>query len=438
MISLCNKRRALSALLALFIFSCSSHASARLKIEITEYIESAVPIAVVPFAWDGPGEVPVDIAEIVGADLARSGQFKPLDRAQMLQQPQSAETIAFPFWKSLGMDHVVVGRVKPAGPGSYIVQFQLFNVVKEQQIFGYSRPVERDGMRAFAHVISDFVFEKLTGIKGAFNTWIAYVSTVSTADKKRLHRLQFADSDGFNPRTIFTSDQPLMSPAWSPDGKQLAYVWFEDRDPAIFVQTIATAERRRVSKVAGINGAPVWSPDGRRLAVTLSNRGNPDVYVIDVASGEKSRVTKKSAIDTEPVWTTDGTGIIFTSDRSGSPQLYEISATGGSATRLTREGKYNASPTVSPDGRQIAMVHRDNNRYRIAVLDRATQLLRVLTNGDLDESPSFAPNGTMIIYATKVQGRSVLGAVSADGRVKQRLSLTEGEVREPVWSPYLN
>ncbi|MEM7292774.1 MAG: Tol-Pal system beta propeller repeat protein TolB [Pseudomonadota bacterium] len=425
-------------LIAVLLLGHSLVAGAVLRIEVTQGVEGALPIAVVPFTWEGGGNPPQDMAQIISSNLARSGKFQPLARDELVAQPRSGAEVRFGNWKVGGVENLVIGKIKSVGSGSYVVQFQLFDVYKEQQLVGYSFPVQTAQLRQIAHEISDIIFEEITGIRGAFNTQVAYVSSIRKADNSLEYVLQIADSDGYDPQTILSSTSPLMSPAWSPDAQQIAYVSFENRrTSAIYVQIVATGERREVSRVQGINGAPVWSPDGSRLALTLSHKGNPDVYILEVATGRLIQLTRNRSIDTEPAWDPSGTSVIFSSDRSGNPQLYEIPASGGRAKRLTFEGRYNGSASVSPDGKLIALVHRDQGRFRIAVMDRDTRELRVLTDGSLDESPSFAPNGSMIIYATTGRGRGVLGAVSTDGRMKQRFTLSEGDVREPAWSPFL-
>lgn len=426
--------------LSLFI-ACSlipGIATPALQIEITEGIEGALPIAIVPFAWEGEGILPQDLAQIVSADLSRSGKFAPLPVDALLARPQSGAEVAFANWKTAGVDNLVIGKLKRADNGGYIAQFQLFDVYNEKQMLGYSFPVQAAQLRQVAHEISDIIFEKLIGLRGAFNTQVAYVSVVTNIDGKRDYILKVANSDGFDPQTILSSKQPLMSPSWSPDGQQIVYVSFESRrSSAIYVQSVASGNRRKISSVQGINGSPVWSPDGSRLAMTLSHQGNPDVYLLDIVSGQLTQLTHNRAIDTEVAWDPTGDTLIFTSNRSGSVQLYQIPVKGGKAQRLTFEGRYNASPSVSPDGKLIAMVHGDQGRFRIAVLARDSSQLRLLSDGRLDESPSFAPNGGMIIYAAAGNPRGVLGAVSTDGRIKQRFSLNEGDVREPTWSPFL-
>ena len=422
--------------LMLVAFSLPSNAI--LNIEITKGAEGALPIAIIPFAWEGPGSPPQDVAGIVSADLARSGAFAPIAFNNLVARPQSGATVRFQNWKTAGIENLVIGRVKLTGPGSYVVQFQLFDVFREQQLLGFSFPVKNDSLRVVAHEISDIIYEKLVSIRGAFNTQVIYITTRKKAGGDKQYILELSDADGYAPAEILSSVRPLMSPAWSPDALQVAYVSFEDKTVAsIYVQVIGTGVRRKISSVKGINGSPVWSPDGKWLAMTLSHKGNPDVYVMELASGRTRQVTRSRAIETEPSWTPDGKSIVFTSDRSGSPQIYEIPMAGGRAKRLTFEGSYNASPSVSPDGKLLTLVHGAKSRYRIAVLERETGVLRVLTNGHLDESPSFAPNGSMIIYATQHRGRGVLGAVSTDGRVQQRFSLSGGDVREPAWSPFI-
>lgn len=409
-----------------------------LHIEVTGGTEGALPIAIVPFTWEGAGAPPQDLAHIVSADLARSGQFAPLPVGDLLARPKSGAEVTFANWKTGGIENLVIGKLKQVDNGGYVAQFQLFDVFNEKQMLGYSFPVQATQLRQVAHEISDIIFEKLTGLRGAFNTQVAYVSVVNTADGKRSHILKIADSDGFDPQTILSSKLPLMSPSWSPDGQQIAYVSFENRrTSAIYIQSVNTGKRQKISSVQGINGAPVWSPDGSKLALTLSHQGNPDIYLLDVASGRLTQLTRNRAIDTEATWDPSGDSLIFTSDRSSGVQLYEIPVTGGRAQRLTFEGRYNASPSVSPDGQLIAFVYGDQGRFRIAVLNRQTAELRILTDDRLDESPSFAPNGSMIIYAAAGSPRGVLGAVSADGRIKQRFTLSEGDVREPAWSPFL-
>jgi len=426
--------------IAKFLFSLSillsGLAHSALTIEITQGMEGAAPIAVVPFdISNNRYQPPQDVSGIIAADLARSGRFAPMDARDMLSKPSDIKQVRFQDWRTLGVDSLVIGKVDTAGENKYRIQFRLFDVYRGRQITGHSIPATASQLRYVAHRASDIIYEKLTGEPGAFATHIAYVESEKKAGYKE-YRLLLADSDGFNARTLLTSREPLMSPAWSPDGRKLAYVSFENRRATIFVQDAGTGKRRKVAGFAGINGAPAWSPDGTRLALTLSRDGNPEIYSMRLKDGQLKRLTFGQAIDTEPVWSPDGKSIVFTSDRGGSPQLYRMSASGGSAKRLTFEGSYNTSADFSPDGRRLAMVTGDRGRYRIAVLELDSGLFRVVSDGKLDESPSFAPNGSMIIYATESGRRGVLAAVSSDGRFRQRLSVQKGDVREPVWSPY--
>lgn len=409
-------------------------AAAGLTIEITEGAQGALPIAVVPFG----GASPEDIAGIVANDLKRSGRFRPLPVADMLVKPHQGSEVDFRDWRALKQESLVVGQVS-GGPGSYQVRVELFDVFRGQSLgsWQFTAASQRD-LRATAHHIADLIYEALTGERGAFGTRIAYITGLRTADGKERVAVQVADADGGNPQTIFSSTEPVLSISWSPDGRKLAYVSFENRKPAIFVQDVYGGQREKVADFPGINGAPAWSPDGRELAVTLSKDGNPDIFVLDLATRNVRPVTRHPAIDTEPSWSPDGRSILFTSDRGGQPQIYRVSAAGGEPQRVTFDGKYNAKASYSRDGKYVTMVTRDGSDFRIGVLDTASKAFRTVSDGPLDESPSFAPNGSMIIYAARSQGRGVLYAVSADGRTRQRLTLDVGDVREPVWSPFPN
>ncbi len=428
--------RVLSAALLLM---CALPAWGGLTIQITRGAQGAVPIAVVPFAWSGTAPAPPqDISAIVSADLARSGRFEPLASANLIAHPTTPSQVNLQSWRVLGVNNLVIGQVQALANGQFQVEFYLYDVYQSQpqsQLLGQRFTVSAAKLRDTAHHISDLIYQQLTGERGAFDTRIAYV-TVSGPLKSRQYALQVADSDGYNARTILRSSQPLMSPAWSPDGSHLAYVSFESGRPQIFSQDLATGARRVLTSFSGINGAPAWSPDGRQLAVTLSRNGNPDIYVLDLASGRVRRVTHNPAIDTEAAWSPDGRELVFTSDRGGSPQIYRIPAQGGEARRVTFEGNYNARASFSPDGTRIAMVHREQGKYRIAVLDLKTGVLQVVSDGSMDESPSFAPNGRMILYSTEYHNRRVLATVTVDGHAGQRLVSQEGDVQEPAWAPY--
>lgn len=427
-----NLCRFLSLLLVLF----GGAAQAQLVVEITRGQTDAIPIAVVPLGWQGEGTAPLDISEVVAADLGSSGRFAPLERRDMIERPTTGEQIRFQDWRYLKSDFIVVGRLVPTGANQFAVEFELHNVLTGQRLLNQRIPSTAAALRATAHRVADIVFEQLTGIPGAFSARIAFIRMSGTPPQQR-YGLFVADSDGANEQRIADSDQPLMSPVWSPDGQSLAYVSFENRNAAIYVQVLRTGERTRVSARAGINGAPAWSPDASTLALTLSRRdGDLDVYTLSLATQVLTRMTFDPGIDTEPVWSLDGRKLYFTSDRSGSPQIYEVDiADSSKPRRVTFEGSYNARPRVSPDGKQLAVVHLDNGNYRIAVVDLASRAVRVLTQGRQDESPAFAPNGATLIYATQERGRGVLATVSIDGRVQRPISDRSGDVREPVWGP---
>jgi len=432
-----NKRRSVNWLVAIFsvcLLLPFGQANAVIEIEITEGFESTIPIAIVPFGWNGSGQPPVDVAQIVSDDLQRSGYFDPFNRDDLIARPVSGAVPNYSNWNVSGAEFLLIGAISPVGE-NYKVDFQLFDVVARKILSGFTFPVSSQTFRSVAHRIADDVFENVLGIPGAFNTSIAFVS-VEGAGKDRKFKLQLADADGQNEQTMLNSPRPIISPSWAPDGVRIAYVSFENRkNSAIYVQDRKRGSREKILAQPGINGAPSWSPDGTRLAVVLSYEGNPEIYIVDLASGQRRKLTQNPAIDTEPVWL-DNDNIVFTSDRSGGPQLYKAATRGGRAERLTFEGRYNASATVSPDGSMLAFVHNSGNGFQIATLDIQTDLFLTVTNGTLDESPSFAPNGQMIMYATESNGRGALGAVSIDGSVGQRLSLSSGSVREPAWSPF--
>ena len=404
-----------------------------LELDVIGGRAAALPIAVVPFGGDC-GET--DVGGVVRADLGRSGQFRALDVSQIVERPTRGSEVAYPAWRMLKQDFLLVGRCVAEG-GGYRTEYELFDVAKQERLLGFALTAPAGSMRDVAHQISDAVYEKILGIPGAFWTRIAYV-TSSGLGRGARYALMVADADGWNPRTVVNSTEPLMSPSWSPDGRRLAYVSFEGGNSAVWIQDIASGSREKLTSFRGINGAPSFSPDGGRLALTLSKGGNPDVYVMDLGSKHLTQVTNHFGIDTEPSWSPDGSRLYFTSDRGGRPQVYQVAASGGSATRVSFEGSYNASPSVSFDGKKIATAQGAGNVYRIALLDNSLGSPRwsMLSPGSLDESPSFAPNGAMVLYAAREGRRGVLYAVSADGRVRQRLVLAEGDVREPAWSPY--
>jgi TolB protein len=426
------------AVLALIVWLglAQRSSSAEFVVEVTRGQDNAVPIAIVPFA--DPGVADVDVAQVVSNDLARSGRFKTMDRKDMVEKPHTGASVTYDDWRRLGNDYVVVGLMTAQGPDRYDISFELYNVLNHQRLLGYQISANRPGLRLASHQIADMIFDKITGIRGAFATRVAYVS-VSGSVPNRSYRLIVADADGENPHVVMQSNEPLMSPAWSPDGLSLAYVSFEHRLPTVYVQYLKTGERHVVSAKAGVNQAPAWSPDGKRLALTLSTRdGNLDVYVLDLATDGLTRITDDPAIDTEPQWSRDGQSLYFTSDRAGGPQIYKVGLQPGDRPRrLTFQGNYNARPRISPDESQLAFVTQEEGAYRIAVMDlKGRGDMQVLTKGQFDVSPSYAPNGAMIIYASRDRGRGVLALVTPDARVQERLESSEGAVQEPAWSPF--
>jgi TolB protein len=414
-------------------------ATPQLTVQILRGMAESVPIAVIPLGWEGTDAAPWDVAATVQADLERSGRFRPLPRSQMIELPHAADAVDVTDWRMLKVDYVLVGRLSRLADGRFEVRYELVSVASGERLLGAALPADRNALRQASHRVADAIYERILGVRGAFSTRIAYVAVDGPATA-RGYRLIVTDADGANERVVFASPQPIMSPAWSPDGRSLAYVSFHSGLPGIYVQTLRTARQVRVSARSGINGAPAWSPDGTQLAVALSRRdGNVDVYLLSLANQELRRLTDDAAIDTEPSWAPDGRSVYFTSDRAGAPQVYRLGlAAGERPRRITFEGSYNARPRVSPDGRELAIVTLDAGAYRIAAVDAERGGLRVLTGGRLDESPSYAPNGADIIYATREGGRGVLAIVSSDGRVQQRLASSAGEVREPAWSPFLN
>ncbi len=426
-------------LLALCLVLLAPMARADLLIDVTRGVTDAMPIAVVPFARAVPADGGLDVGAVVQHDLDSSGRFKSMERRDMLTQPVRARDVQVADWRAARNDYMVVGRVVAAVPNELTIEFELLNLLSGQVLLEQRVTTSPSTLRFAAHRVADLIYERLTGIRGAFSTRIAYVSVDGGAPNQR-YQLLLADSDGENLRTILESPQPIMSPSWSADGEWLAYVSFENHASAVYVQRVRTGERRMVSARAGINGAPAFSPDGRKLALTLSGTsGNPDIYVLDLATQGLTRITEDPAIDTEAAWSADGRFLFFTSDRAGGPQVYRVAAQAGEqAKRLTFGVPYAARPRLSADGSQLALMMRDGSGYHIAVQDLSSGQLRVLTRGAQDESPSFAPNGAQIMYASRERGQGVLAAVSSDGQVSQRLKSDRGEVREPAWGPFPN
>lgn len=410
---------------------------AEISIQITQGIDTARPIGVVPFKWSGPGAAPEDIGGIVAADLRNSGKFNPLDTSRLLPQPTTASEVTPAAWTALGINSVVVGQVQPSADGSYVVSYQLVDtsgnpgaILAQNQY-----KVTHKWLRYAAHTASDETFEKLTGIKGAFRTRIAYV--VQTNGSQYPYELRIADYDGFNQMPVYRSPQLLMSPAWSPDGSKLAYVTFESCRSALVIQNLDSGSIRQVASFPQHNGAPSFSPDGTKLAFALSKTGSLNLYVMDLGSGQIHQVTESRSNNTEPTWFPDSQTLAYTSDQGGCPQVYKVNINGGTPQRLSWEGSQNQDADVSSDGRFLAMVSSSNGVQHIAKLDLATGSVQILTDTFLDETPSVAPNGTMVIYSASQGLGSVLQLVSTDGRFKACLPTTDGQIKFPAWSPYL-
>jgi TolB protein len=412
------------------LLGLSAPAVAQLSIEITAPGVQRIPIAIVPFA--GEGALAPGITPIVRADLERSGLFRTLEVPPLSPVPTEASPVNYAEWRSRLADAVVLGSVAARSDGRFEVRFKLFDAVKGTDLSGVAFTLSRQQVRTTAHRIADYIYEKLTGEKGVFSTRIAYVVKRGTR-----FELQIADADGAGEETALASFEPIISPTWSPDGRRLAYVSFENKKPVVYVHSLVDGKRQVAANFKGSNSAPAWAPDGSKLAVALSRDGGSQLYVINPDGSNVRRLTQSSGIDTEPVYSPDGQSLYFTSDRGGSPQIYRMPAGGGEPQRVTFDGSYNVSPRISADGKKLAYVSRNGGKFQVAVLDLASRQVQILTDSDKDESPSFAPNGRMILLATEIGGRGVLSAVSADGRVKQRLSMTAGDVREPAWGPFV-
>ncbi|OIQ88516.1 protein TolB [mine drainage metagenome] len=405
-------------------------ARAALTIEIVGGAAQQIPIAVVPFAQ--PVAEPDNLATIINADLRRSGLFRALETRGIADQPHVLADVKYPEWAALQAQALVIGRVEQQANSRLKVSFRLLDVLKQTPLAGLEYDVTPAQLRGTAHKIADVIYEKMTGEKGVFDTRITYI-----VKQKRNYRLQVADADGANPQTVLSSVEPIISPAWSPDGTRLAYVSFEKKKPIIIVQSLVTGQRQVLANFKGNNSAPSWSPDGTRLAIVLTHSANSQIYVINADGTGLRQLSYSSAIDTEPRWSPDGKWLYFTSDRGGSPQIYRMSTLGGDAQRVTFDGDYNVSPNLSLDGKQLTYIRREAGSFRVVLQDLASGQVQVLSDSSADESPSFAPNGRMILYATSINGRGVLSIISADGRTKQRLSEADGDVREPAWGPWV-
>ena len=402
-------------------------AQAQLSIEITGAGANRIPVAIANFAGD-PAAAQV-VTATVRADLERSGLFKLVDPGGSTLDENAQ--VNFGDWKGRGADALAAGSLTRGGDGRMEARFRLYDTQKQVALGGAVFVTGNDQLRAAGHRIADYIYEKLTGEKGVFSTRIAYV--VKSGGQ---FRLQIADADGQGAATALSSTEPIISPVWSPDGSKLAYVSFEKKKPVIYVHSLASGQRQVVANFKGSNSAPAWSPDGRRLAIVLSKDGNSQIYTVNADGTGVQRLTNSAGIDTEPRFSPDGGTIYFTSNRGGSPQIYRMNANGGDAQRVTFDGTYNVSPRPSADGKSLAFISRREGRFQLAVMDLASRQVQVLTDSNKDESPSFAPNSRMILIATEIGGRGVLSAVSSDGRIKQRLSIAAGDVREPAWGPF--
>ena len=422
----------LSLLLLLVV---SSTAWSELIIRVTQGNDKPTIVAVSPIALNGIA-VKEDIAAIVEADLQRSGLFRATPRRDMLAFPSRSSEVYYRDWRMLGTEYLVVGSMRAIGGGRYELEFSLLNVTAQKREFKHSVRGRASEMRDLAHLVSDKVYQAITGIKGAFSTRIAYV-TATRNNGKFTYRLNVADADGAREKLMLESPEPIMSPSWAPNGKDLAYVSFETGRPAVFRQNLVTGARQQLTNFKGLNGAPSWSPDGSKMALVLSKDGNPEIYQLDLRTNRFSRLTRHFAIDTEPTWMPDGKHILFTSDRGGTPQIYKLNVASKATERLTFRGNYNARASLAPDGRTLALVHRESGVFHIASFDLKTRRLIELTETRLDESPTVAPNGAMLMYATKQGDRGVLAAVSLDAGVRYVLPARVGDVREPAWSPFL-
>jgi len=424
----------LSLVFVLFCFVCRS-ASAGLTIEITQGSDEPTPIAIAPFAGASPA-LPEDVRDIISEDLKRSGLFRSIPQRDMLSSPSKEDEIFYRDWRVLGASYLVIGRMTQDANG-YALEYELYDVLAQKNIFRKLTRGSATSLRDIAHAAADQIFESITNIRGIFSTKIIYVEDLRRDGPGR-YRLMEADADGAREKVLFASSQPILSPSWSNNGRQVAYVSFETSRPAIYRMDLATGTREQLTNFRGLNGAPSWSPDDSKLAFVLSKDGNPEIYILDLYTKRLTRVTNSPlAIDTEPNWTPDGKSLIFTSDRGGAPQIYQIGLATGRVERLTFDGDYNARPRVTADGKSLVMVHRENGIFHIAWQDIATGRRRILTETWLDESPTLAPNGAMLLYATQYNNKGVLAAVSLDAGVKYRLPSKAGDVREPAWSPFL-
>lgn len=424
-LTLCNSLAA-----GVLMYTASMTAHAALEIEISGGSAIQIPIAILPMTEPASLQSKNKLHEIISNDLKGSGMFRILNTSGVPSLPTTAAQIKYTDWNALKAQGLSIGEVQVAPNGSLKVLVQVVDVLRQTPLLQETYTVAASQYRHVAHLIADKIYEKFTGQPGAFATRIAYV----TKTGKRF-TLQIADADGFNAQTLVSSNEPIISPAWSPDGSKMAYVSFEKKKPIVFVQSLYTGERKVVANFKGNNSAPAWAPDGSKLAVVLTYGANSQIHTISVDGSNLQQVTKSSSIDTEPAFSPDGQFIYFSSDRGGRPQIYKVPASGGSASRVTFEGGYNVSPRFSPDGKYLTYIRNDGGAFKVAVQDLGTGAVKILSSGSQDESPSFAPNSRTLMYATRVGGKGTLATVAVDGLVRQRLSEAGGDIREPAWGP---
>ena len=422
-------------IIIVFLFSFSGIAWCELVIKVTKGNDSPTKIAIAPIVNVG-NPARFDISRLVENDLQRSGLFVATPRADMLSFPSMVKDVYFRDWRLLGTDYLVIGKMSSKETDKIEIEFSLLSIASQKVIFRHKVSGSDTQLRDLGHLISDKVYNAITGIRGIFSTRVAYITAIREVDGV-IYRLHVSDVDGAREKLMLRSHEPIMSPSWSPDAKKLAYVSFETGRPAIYTQNLATAVREQITNFAGLNGAPAWSPDGTTLALVLSKDGNPEIYLMDLQSKQLNRLTQHFSIDTEPAWMPDGKNLLFTSDRGGEPQIYKLNIATKAIERLTFEGNYNARGSLAPDGRTLAMVHRKTGAFHIAAFDLQTRRIRELTTTSLDESPSVAPNGAMLMYAMKQEERGMLAAVSLDAGVRYILPARSGDVREPAWSPFI-
>lgn len=435
-------RSFLQGFLLLSLLASNSY-SQQLTIQITQGVDNPVPIAIVPFEWTGFGVLSENITDIVNSDLRNSGEFAPIPEQNMLSTPHQESEVFFRDWRFLGSDYLLIGKITNSNNSQlYEVQYELFDVRQEVRMVGEVISGTQDQLRDIAHQISDVVFEQVTGVRGAFGTKILYITSQRISQEQSNYQLNLADADGGRPQVLLESQEPIMSPAWSPDAKKIAYVSFESSRPRIYIQDLGTGAREQITDFPGINSSPVWSPDGTKMAMVLSKDGNPDIFVMELATRELRKITTHFAVDTEPSWLPDSKSLVYTSEQGGNnrPQIYQVALDTGWSERVTFEGTYNSKGLVLQDGKNMVMVHRYDtaDEYHLAILNIESGRTRVLTDTSLDESPTIAPNASMIMYASKSGDRGILSAVSIDGKVKFQIPSPAGDVREPAWSPFLD